>query len=101
MLTNPAAGASLAGKERPGCARRWSGFHAGMGRPEDIDLIADLAKKHAGPDVLPAGRCGGDADDQHHEEVAREFEEHLKGRCASKSVEALLDRARNPWPNRN
>ncbi len=46
-------------------------FHAGLGRAEDIDMIADLAKNiHAGAHVLPAWRRGGNADDQHHEEVA-------------------------------
>ncbi len=46
-------------------------FHAGYGRPEDIDMIGDLAQEHAGPHVLPAWRRRGAADHQHRGEVAQ------------------------------
>ena len=45
-------------------------FHAGGGRPEDIPLDRRAGEKHAGQDVLPAGRRRGDAHHQHREEMA-------------------------------
>ena len=45
-------------------------FHSGGGRAEDIPMVGELAKNMLGKNVLSAGRCRGDADDQHCQEVA-------------------------------
>ena len=44
-------------------------FHAGGGVKKDIDNMSLPVGKHAGTDVLSAGRCGGDADDGVREKV--------------------------------
>jgi len=63
---------SLPRRNDPGCARRWSASMPAWGRVEDIDMIADPREKNMlGPHLLPARRRCGNADDQHHEEVAR------------------------------
>src|SRR5467141_940541 len=65
-------------------------FHAGMGRPEDIDLIADLAKNMLGRTFCPLGDAAAMPTISIMKKWRGEFEEHLKGRCASKSAEALV-----------
>ena len=37
-------------------------------------------QEYAGPHVLPAGGCGGDADHLHRREISQEFEDHLNGK---------------------
>ena len=44
-------------------------FHEGQGTRTDINLIGDIAEEHAGPHLLPAGRCRGHADHFHRGEV--------------------------------
>ena len=46
-------------------------FHEGGGRAEDIPLIGELSKNMLGRSFLSAGRCRGDAHDQHREEMAQ------------------------------
>ncbi len=67
-------------------------FHAGMGRPEDIDMIADLAKNMLGRTFCPLGDAAAMPTISIMKKWRGEFEEHLKGRCAYKSAEALLAR---------
>ena len=45
-------------------------FHAGVGPPGRHYLGGRSGEKHAGPHVLPARRCRGDAHHQHRQEMA-------------------------------
>ncbi len=65
-------------------------FHAGMGRTEDIDLIADLAKNMLGRTFCPLGDAAAMPTISIMQKFRNEFEEHLQGRCAYKSAEALV-----------
>ena len=65
-------------------------FHAGFGRPEDIDNIADLAKNMLGRTFCPLGDAAAMPTISIMKKWRNEFEDHLKGRCAYKSAEALV-----------
>jgi NADH-quinone oxidoreductase subunit F len=65
-------------------------FHAGLGRAEDIDIIADLAKNMLGRTFCPLGDAAAMPTISIMKKWRGEFEEHLKGRCAYKSPEALV-----------
>ncbi|HEV1995383.1 MAG TPA: NADH-quinone oxidoreductase subunit NuoF [Candidatus Acidoferrum sp.] len=65
-------------------------FHAGLGRAEDIDMIAELAKNMLGRTFCPLGDAAAMPTISIMKKWRGEFEEHLKGRCASKSAEALV-----------
>ena len=65
-------------------------FHAGMGRPEDIEMIADLAKNMLGRTFCPLGDAAAMPTISIVKKWRGEFEEHLKGRCASKSAGLLV-----------
>ena len=65
-------------------------FHAGLGREEDIDLIADLAKNMLGRTFCPLGDAAAMPTISIMKKWRGEFEEHLKGRCAHKSAGALV-----------
>ena len=65
-------------------------FHAGLGRPEDIDMIADLARNMLGRTFCPLGDAAAMPTISIMKKWRNEFEEHLKGRCATKSAEALV-----------
>ena len=65
-------------------------FHAGLGREEDIDLIADLAKNMLGRTFCPLGDAAAMPTISIMKKWRGEFEEHLKGRCAHKSAGALI-----------
>ncbi len=65
-------------------------FHAGLGRVEDIDLIADLAKNMLGRTFCPLGDAAAMPTISIMKKWRGEFEDHLKGRCAYKSNEALV-----------
>jgi len=65
-------------------------FHAGMGRPEDIEMIADLAKNMLGRTFCPLGDAAAMPTISIMKKWRGEFEEHLKGRCASKSAGLLV-----------
>jgi NADH-quinone oxidoreductase subunit F len=65
-------------------------FHAGMGRMEDIDIIADLSKNMLGRTFCPLGDAAAMPTISIVKKWRNEFEEHLQGRCAYKSAEALV-----------
>jgi NADH-quinone oxidoreductase subunit F len=65
-------------------------FHAGFGRPEDIDIIGDLAKNMLGRTFCPLGDAAALPTISIVAKWRNEFEDHLKGRCAYKSAEALV-----------
>ena len=46
-------------------------FHAGHGAAGRYSAARRAGEEYAGHDVLPAGRCGGHADHQHRQEMAR------------------------------
>jgi len=65
-------------------------FHAGLGRAEDIDMIADLAKNMLGRTFCPLGDAAAMPTISIMKKWRGEFEEHLRGHCAYKSAEALV-----------
>jgi NADH-quinone oxidoreductase subunit F len=65
-------------------------FHAGFGRPEDIDLISDLAKNMLGRTFCPLGDAAALPTISIVAKFRSEFEDHLHGKCAYKSAEALV-----------
>jgi NADH-quinone oxidoreductase subunit F len=65
-------------------------FHAGLGRPEDIDLVGDLAKNMLGRTFCPLGDAAALPTISIVTKWRNEFEDHLNGRCAYKSAEALV-----------
>jgi len=65
-------------------------FHAGLGRSEDIDLVAELAKNMLGRTFCPLGDAAAMPTISIVQKFRSEFEDHLHGRCAYKSAEALL-----------
>ncbi len=70
-------------------------FHAGLGRPEDIDVIGDLAKNMLGRTFCPLGDAAALPTISIVGKWRNEFEDHLNGRCAyKKASEALLLGAR-------
>jgi NADH-quinone oxidoreductase subunit F len=65
-------------------------FHAGFGRVEDIDNIAQLASNMLGRTFCPLGDAAAMPTISIMQKWRKEFEEHLSGRCAYKSAEALV-----------
>ena len=65
-------------------------FHAGYGRPEDIDLMSDLSKNMLGRTFCPLGDAAALPTISIVAKWRSEFEEHLNGRCPYKSAEALV-----------
>jgi NADH-quinone oxidoreductase subunit F len=65
-------------------------FHAGLGRPEDIDLINELSKNMLGRTFCPLGDAAAMPTISIVTKFRNEFEDHLQGRCAYKSAEAIL-----------
>jgi NADH-quinone oxidoreductase subunit F len=65
-------------------------FHAGMGREEDIDIIADLATNMLGRTFCPLGDAAAMPTISIMKKWRHEFEEHLQGHCPYKSAEALV-----------
>ena len=65
-------------------------FHAGLGRREDIDMIADLAKNMLGRTFCPLGDAAAMPTISIVKKWRYEFEEHLQGRCPFKSADALV-----------
>ena len=66
-------------------------FHAGLGRPEDIDLIGELSKNMLGRTFCPLGDAAAMPTISIVQKFRNEFEDHLQGRCAyNKSAEALI-----------
>jgi NADH-quinone oxidoreductase subunit F len=65
-------------------------FHAGFGRPEDIDLVGDLARNMLGRTFCPLGDAAALPTISIVQKWRNEFEQHLNGRCPFKSAEALV-----------
>jgi NADH-quinone oxidoreductase subunit F len=65
-------------------------FHAGLGRPEDIDIIGDLAKNMLGRTFCPLGDAAALPTISIVQKWRNEFEQHLTGRCPFESAEALV-----------
>ena len=65
-------------------------FHAGLGREEDIDIIADLAKNMLGRTFCPLGDAAAMPTISIMKKWRGEFEDHLKGRCAYKAAGTLV-----------
>jgi NADH-quinone oxidoreductase subunit F len=65
-------------------------FHAGYGRPDDIGLIGDLASNMLGRTFCPLGDAAAMPTISIVKKFRNEFEDHLHGRCAYKSAEALI-----------
>ena len=65
-------------------------FHAGLGRREDIDMIADLAKNMLGRTFCPLGDAAAMPTISIVKKWRNEFEEHLQGRCPFKSADVLV-----------
>jgi NADH-quinone oxidoreductase subunit F len=57
-------------------------FHAGLGRPEDIDLTGELAKNMLGRTFCPLGDAAALPTISIVQKWRNEFEDHLNGRCA-------------------
>jgi NADH-quinone oxidoreductase subunit F len=65
-------------------------FHAGLGRSEDIDLIAELSKNMLGRTFCPLGDAAAMPTISIVQKFRSEFEDHLHGRCAYRNSDALL-----------
>jgi NADH-quinone oxidoreductase subunit F len=65
-------------------------FHGGLGRPEDIDLVGELAKNMLGRTFCPLGDAAALPTISIVQKWRNEFEQHLNGRCPFKSAEALV-----------
>ncbi len=65
-------------------------FHAGLGRPEDIDMIGELSKNMLGRTFCPLGDAAAMPTISIVAKFRNEFEEHLQGKCAYKSAETLV-----------
>jgi NADH-quinone oxidoreductase subunit F len=65
-------------------------LHAGFGRKEDIDMVGELAKNMLGRTFCPLGDAAAMPTISIVEKFRSEFEDHLNGRCAYKSAEALV-----------
>jgi NADH-quinone oxidoreductase subunit F len=65
-------------------------FHAGYGRPEDIDLIGDLSKNMLGRTFCPLGDAAALPTISIVAKWRNEFEQHLNGPCPYKSAEAVV-----------
>jgi NADH-quinone oxidoreductase subunit F len=64
-------------------------FHEGFGRPEDIDLVDELAKNMLGKTFCPLGDAAAMPTISIVKKWRNEFEEHLKGRCPFRPAEVL------------
>ena len=65
-------------------------FHAGYGRNEDIDIVGELAKNMLGRTFCPLGDAAALPTISIVQKWRNEFEDHLSGKCAYKSAEALV-----------
>ena len=65
-------------------------FHAGFGRTEDIDMVGDLAKNMLGRTLCPLGDAAAMPTISIVTKFRGEFEDHLHGKCAYKSADALV-----------
>src|SRR5580698_9057149 len=64
-------------------------FHAGYGRPEDIDLVGDLAKNMLGRTFCPLGDAAALPTISIVKKWRHEFEEHLSGKCPYRPADVM------------
>jgi NADH-quinone oxidoreductase subunit F len=65
-------------------------LHAGYGREQDIDMLSELSKNILGRSFCPLGDAAAMPTISIVQKWRSEFEDHLHGRCAYKSAEAVL-----------
>jgi len=65
-------------------------LHAGYGREQDIDMLSELSKNILGRSFCPLGDAAAMPTISIVQKWRNEFEDHLHGRCANKSAEAVL-----------
>jgi NADH-quinone oxidoreductase subunit F len=65
-------------------------IHAGYGREQDIDMLSELSKNILGRSFCPLGDAAAMPTISMVQKWRNEFEDHLHGRCAYKSAEAVL-----------
>jgi NADH-quinone oxidoreductase subunit F len=64
-------------------------FHEGFGRPEDIDMVEELAKNMLGKTFCPLGDAAAMPTISIVKKWRSEFEQHLNGRCPFRPAEVL------------
>jgi NADH-quinone oxidoreductase subunit F len=64
-------------------------FHDGFGRPEDIDMVEELAKNMLGKTFCPLGDAAAMPTISIVKKWRTEFEQHLNGRCPFRPAEVL------------
>jgi NADH-quinone oxidoreductase subunit F len=65
-------------------------LHAGYGREQDIDMLSELSKNILGRSFCPLGDAAAMPTISIVQKWRNEFEDHLHGRCAYKSAEAVM-----------
>jgi NADH-quinone oxidoreductase subunit F len=65
-------------------------LHGGYGREQDIDMLSELSKNILGRSFCPLGDAAAMPTISIVQKWRNEFEDHLHGRCAHKSAEAVL-----------
>jgi NADH-quinone oxidoreductase subunit F len=65
-------------------------FHAGYGTSQDITNVLELSKNMLGRTFCALGDAAAMPTISIVEKFRNEFEEHLQGKCAYKSAEALM-----------
>ena len=65
-------------------------FHAGAGRPEDIDMVGELAENMLGRTFCALGDAAAMPTISIITKWRHEFEEHLNGRCAYQQAESSV-----------
>jgi NADH-quinone oxidoreductase subunit F len=65
-------------------------LHAGYGRAQDIDMLSELSKNILGRSFCPLGDAAAMPTISIVQKWRSEFEDHLHGKCAYKSAEALV-----------
>jgi len=92
---NPAGGAFPCREGTTWLRKMLERFHAGLGRPEDIDLVGDLAKNMLGRTFCPLGDAAALRRSASSGKWRDEFGGSLNGRCAyNKAADAVLLGAR-------
>src|SRR5271169_6115480 len=64
-------------------------FHSGLGRPEDITLVGDLAKNMLGRTFCPLGDAAAMPTISIVKKWRHEFEEHLCGKCPYRAADVM------------
>jgi NADH-quinone oxidoreductase subunit F len=64
-------------------------FHSGFGRPEDIDLVGELAKNMLGRTFCPLGDAAAMPTISIVKKWRHEFEQHLSGKCPYRPADVM------------